>query len=102
MELPQPLNSYIDHTLLKPDATHLEFEKLLDEAVKFQFASVCVSPYMAGPCVQALTGKNVRVCTVVGFPHGNVPLQTKLHDILLFAKLGVAEIDFVINYGDLK
>lgn len=102
MSLPQPLNKYIDHTLLRPDATHAEFEVLLDEAIKYQFASVCVSPYIAGPCAQALKDEEIKVCTVVGFPHGNVPLQTKLHDVLLLAKAGVDEIDFVINYGDLK
>ncbi len=102
MELPQPLNRYIDHTLLKPDATHAEFEKLLDEAIKFEFASVCVSPYMAGPCAQTLKDYDVKVCTVIGFPHGTVPTQTKLHDVMLLAKEGVDEIDFVINYGDLR
>ena len=102
MQLKKPLNKYIDHTLLRPDATHLEFEDFLDEAVKYQFASVCVSPYIAGPIAQAFKHEDVKVCTVVGFPHGNVPLQSKLHDVLYLAKQGVEEIDFVINYGDLK
>jgi deoxyribose-phosphate aldolase len=101
MQLPKPLNKYIDHTLLKPNATHGEFEQLLDEAIKYQFASVCISPYMVAPVVGVLGDSDIKVCTVVGFPHGNVPLQTKAHDILLLAKLGADEIDFVINYGDL-
>ena len=101
MDLKQPLNKYIDHTLLKPDATHAEFESLLDDAIKYQFASVCVSPYMAGPIVGVLKNEDIKVCTVVGFPHGNTPLQTKLYDIALLAEQGVDEIDFVINYGNL-
>ncbi len=101
MKLQKPLNKYIDHTLLKPNATHKEFESFLDDAIKYQFASVCVSPYMAGSIATVLKDEDVKTCTVVGFPHGNVPLQTKLHDIVLFSEQGVDEIDFVINYGDL-
>lgn len=102
MQLQKPLNKYIDHTLLKPNATHFEFEGFLDDAIKYQFASVCVSPYITGSIAEALKNEDVKVCTVVGFPHGNVPLQTKLHDVMLLANEGADEIDFVLNYGDLK
>ena len=102
MQLTKPLNKYIDHTLLKPNATHEEFESFLDEAIKYQFASVCISPYMTGPIASVLKNEDVKICTVVGFPHGNIPLQAKLYDVALLAKLGADEIDFVLNYGDLK
>ncbi len=102
MQLPKPLNKYIDHTLLKPNATHAEFESFLDEAIKYQFASVCISPYMTGPIAAVLKNEDIKICTVVGFPHGNIPLQAKLYETALLAKLGADEIDFVLNYGDLK
>ncbi len=103
MELPQPLNRYIDHTLLKPDATMLEFQKLLDEAVKYNFASVCVSPYMALPAVHALEDyPDIKVCTVVGFPLGHLPYPLKVSEAEYFVQHGVDEIDFVANIGLLK
>lgn len=103
MELPRPLNRYIDHTLLKPDATMLEFQKLLEEAVKYNFASVCVSPHMALPAVDALKEyPDVKVCTVVGFPHGNIPFPLKFEEAKYFVDNGVHEVDFVVNVGLLK
>jgi deoxyribose-phosphate aldolase len=100
-----PLNQYIDHTLLKPEATQEQFETLLDEAIKFDFKAVCVSPYMAVPIRQTLntTGhSDIKVCTVVGFPHGNTPLNLKADEVRYFVYRGIDEIDFVLNYGELK
>jgi deoxyribose-phosphate aldolase len=103
MELPQPLNRYIDHTLLKPDATLEDFQQLIEEAIEYNFASVCVSPHMALPAVDALKDyPNVKVCTVVGFPHGNLPYPLKVSEAEYFVQSGVDEIDFVINVGLLK
>jgi len=97
------LNRYIDHTLLKPDATLDEFQQLMDEAVKYQFASVCVSPYMALPAVDALKDvPEINVCTVVGFPLGNIPFPLKYEEAKYFVENGVDEIDFVANIGLLK
>jgi deoxyribose-phosphate aldolase len=99
------LNRYIDHTLLKPDAPQEQFEKLLDEAIEYEFESVCVSPYMAVPIKDILstTGyPHVKVCTVVGFPLGNIPLEFKLREASYFVSRGIDEIDFVINYGEIK
>jgi deoxyribose-phosphate aldolase len=103
LDLKQPLNRYIDHTLLKPDATLQEFQKLVDEAVKYNFASVCVSPYMAEPAVHALKDHpDIKVCTVVGFPHGNIPFPLKVMETEYFIERGVHEIDFVLNVGLLR
>jgi len=101
--LKKPLNKYIDHTLLKPDASLKDFQKLIDEAVTFDFASVCVSPYMALTVGKMLKEHpNVKICTVVGFPLGNTPALIKSQEALFFGDHGVHEIDFVINIGMLK
>ena len=105
MTLPKPLNRYIDHTLLKPNATHDQFETLLDEAIEYKFASLCVAPYMAVPSKGALnsTGSaDIKVGTVVGFPHGNTPLALKVYEADYYMERGIDEIDFVLNYGELK
>jgi len=100
--LPQPLNRYIDHTLLKPNATDKEFETLLDEAMKYQFASVCVSPYIASSIAAALKySADIKTCTVVGFPHGNTPLLFKMREVEFFIKKHIKEIDFVLHYGEI-
>lgn len=104
MELEKKLNDYIDHTLLRPAATHEEFESFLDGAVKYSFAAVCVPPHMAYPVKLGLQGEGskVKVCTVVGFPHGTLPVDLKLREVDYHARNGIDELDFVINYGDLK
>lgn len=103
MQLEQPLNRYIDHTLLKPNATLDQFKQLVSEAVQYNFATVCVSPHIALPAVDALKDyPNIGVCTVVGFPHGDTPFPLKFEEVKYFAKGGVDEIDFVINVGLLK
>lgn len=99
----KPLNEYIDHTLLAPQATHDEFQTFLDDAIKYNFAAVCVSPYMALPVKEAMKDyPDIKICTVVGFPHGNIPSILKVQEAEYFASRGVDEIDFVINYGLLK
>lgn len=99
MALTQPLNRYIDHTLLKTTAMDVAYESLLDEAIKYDFRAVCVSPYIAVPIVRAMKPyPNTKVCTVVSFPHGNVPLLFKLREAEYFIANGVQEIDWVLNY----
>lgn len=99
--LRQPLNRYVDHTLLKPTAMDVAFESHLDEALKFDFYAVCVSPYIASSVVEALRPyPSTRVCTVVAFPHGNIPLELKLKETEYFISHGVHEIDWVLHYGD--
>lgn len=99
------LNRYVDHTLLKPNATQDEFETLLDEAIVHDFEAVCVSPYMAVPIKNVLNATgypHIKVCTVVGFPLGNLPLELKADEARFFVDRGIDEFDFVLNYGELK
>ncbi len=105
MNINRKFNHYVDHTLLKPDATKDQFEKLLDEAVEYEFEAVCVSPYMAVSIRNILTTigyPHIKVCTVVGFPLGNIPLELKAAEARYFVEHGIDEIDFVLNYGELK
>jgi deoxyribose-phosphate aldolase len=105
MTLDRAFNHYVDHTLLKPNATQDQFETLLDEAIENEFEAVCVSPYMAIPIRNILTTTgypHIKVCTVVGFPLGNIPLELKAAEARYFVSRGVDEIDFVLNYGELK
>ena len=68
------LNKYIDHTLLKPDASQEQIETLIEEAKKYDFASVCVNPTWVSFAAQVLKGTDVKVCTVISFPLGaNTP-----------------------------
>lgn len=92
----------IDHTLLKPDATRKDIQKLCEEALKFGFASVCVNPWNVAQAAEILRGSEVRVCTVVGFPLGATLPQVKQFEAEEAIKLGAQEIDMVINIGALK
>lgn len=62
------VNTYIDHTLLKPDATLEQIEKLIAEAKKYEFASVCVNPTWVKTAADLLKDSSIKVCTVIGFP----------------------------------
>jgi deoxyribose-phosphate aldolase len=92
----------IDHTLLKPDATRDDIQKLCLEALKYGFASVCVNPWNVSQAAELLHGSEVRVCTVVGFPLGATLPQVKMFEAEESIKLGAQEIDMVINVGALK
>lgn len=92
----------IDHTLLKPEASHNEIKKLCEEAARFGFASVCVNPWNVPLAAEMLRGTKVKVCTVVGFPLGATLPQVKIHEAEEAIKLGAQEIDMVINIGALK
>jgi len=92
----------IDHTLLKPDATSEEVYKLCDEALTYEFASVCINPCYVVLCKEKLKGSNVKVCTVIGFPLGATTTETKRGEAEQAFKNGADEIDMVINIGMLK
>lgn len=94
------LNKHIEHTLLKPQVGIKQFETLLDDAVKYQFAAVCVSPHVATSVKSALEGEDIKVATVVSFPHGTLPPDLKLQEVKYFVDKGIDEVDFVMNYGD--
>jgi deoxyribose-phosphate aldolase len=93
---------YIDHTLLKPEATRAEIEKLCQEARAYNFASVCVNPVWVKECAFALFGSPVKVCTVVGFPLGATAADVKAYETRRAIFDGATEIDMVINIGALK
>jgi len=92
----------IDHTLLKPEATRGDIAKLCEEALRFEFASVCVNPCNVAQAAEALRGSRVRVCTVVGFPLGATLTAVKVFETEKTIQLGAREIDMVINIGALK
>lgn len=96
-----PIAQYIDHTLLKQDATGSDIEKLCKEALEHRFVSVCVNPRYVAQCFELLDDK-VAVCTVVGFPLGNNTTETKVFETTQAIKSGAREIDMVINVGDVK
>ena len=92
----------IDHTLLKPEATHDQIAQLCYEARKYSFASVCVNPTNVALCAQLLKGSGVPVCTVVGFPLGATPTEVKVCESQQAIREGASEVDMVINVGALK
>ena len=94
--------SYIDHTLLKPDATGEQIDRLCAEAKEYGFASVCVNPYYVARCVKNLKGSDVKVCTVVGFPLGATTMETKVFETLQAVASGAQEIDVVMNVCAMK
>ncbi|MBQ8397613.1 MAG: deoxyribose-phosphate aldolase [Clostridia bacterium] len=98
----KPLNKYIDHTNLKPFATHADIEKLCAEARQYDFASVCVNPCNIALARELLAGSDVKVCTVIGFPLGQNTMATKVAETKDAYALGCEEFDMVINVGRLK
>ena len=93
---------YIDHTLLKPEATRDEILKLCEEGARFGFASVCINPIWVREAACALRGSGVKVCTVIGFPLGANEPDTKAYEARRAIFDGATELDMVINVGALK
>ena len=94
--------SYIDHTLLKADATSEQVTQLCKEAKEYHFASVCVNPTNVKLCANLLAGSSVKVCSVIGFPLGASTPETKAFEAGQAIQDGAQEIDMVINIGALK
>ncbi|MBB5180816.1 deoxyribose-phosphate aldolase [Planomicrobium koreense] len=94
--------SYIDHTLLKPEATKEQIVKLCQEAAEYKFASVCVNPAWVSLSAKELSDSPVKVCTVIGFPLGASTSETKAFETADAIAKGAEEIDMVINIGALK
>jgi deoxyribose-phosphate aldolase len=92
----------IDHTLLKPDATLDQIEKLCAEARQYGFATVCVNPTWVRRCSELLRGSETRVCTVAGFPLGATPPEVKAYETARVIADGACEVDMVLNVGALK
>lgn len=96
------LNKYIDHTLLKADATKEQITKLCEEARQYDFASVCVNTCYVPLAKQLLAGSDVKVCCVVGFPLGAMDTVSKAFEAKTAVENGAQEVDMVINIGALK
>lgn len=101
-DVPADIAGYIDHTLLKPDATPAEIAKLCEEARTYHFAAVCINPPFVKQCAELLRGSGVQIATVVGFPLGAHTTATKVFETEQALVDGATEIDMVINVGALK
>ncbi|WP_390407227.1 deoxyribose-phosphate aldolase [Lacticaseibacillus jixiensis] len=98
----KPLAKYIDHTLLKADATQADIDAVLDEALRYQFASVCLNPYWVPRAAAVLAGSGVNVCTVIGFPLGATSTMVKVAEANHALDEGATELDMVLNIGELR
>ncbi|HEX5026600.1 MAG TPA: deoxyribose-phosphate aldolase [Agriterribacter sp.] len=94
--------SYIDHTILKPTATIEEVERVCYEALKYQFAAVCVPPLYVKTVKSLLAGSGIKIATVIGFPFGYSAVEAKLAEVVLAVSDGVDELDMVINITAIK
>src|SRR5271156_2447799 len=92
----------IDHTMLKPEATRADIERLCKEALKYKFASVCVNPVYLPFVAALLHGSEVKACVVVGFPLGANLTATKVAETQAALADGAREVDMVIHIGGLK
>ena len=96
------INRYIDHTLLKPEASREQILRLCDEALQYNFHSVCVNGCHVSEVYERLAQSDVSVCAVVGFPLGAMSTAAKVYEAREAIKNGACEIDAVINIGALK
>lgn len=93
---------YFDHTILSPEASAEEVERICTEAIEHDFASVCVNQYRTAQVAQRLKGTGVLTCTVVGFPLGAVATEVKVFETECAVRDGAQEIDMVLNVGVMK
>lgn len=98
----EPLASFFDHTLLKPDASEAHITQLCEEARQYRFATICVNPIFTSLARPLLAGSGVKVCTVVGFPLGSMPTDIKAFEAQTYCKAGATEIDMVVAVGLVK
>ena len=96
------LNKYVEHTLLKQDATKAELIKLFDEAKQYNFLGVCVNPCYVPLAKENLKDSDVKIVTVIGFPLGANTTETKIFETINAVRDGADEIDMVINVTKLK
>ena len=96
------LNQYIDHTLLSPVATTGQIEKLCQEAIKYEFPTVCIPPFYIDIARKQLLESKVKICTVVGFPFGYDHVATKIEAITRAIDAGADELDIVVNLPAVK
>ena len=96
------LAKYMDHTMLKPEATADMIDKTVAEARKYNTASVCINPYWVKRVHEGLQGTDINTCTVIGFPLGATSTASKVFETKQAIEDGADEIDMVINIGELK
>lgn len=99
---PQDVAKYVDHTLLKPQASWEDVRKVCDEAKQYHFASVCVNPSYIRFVAEQLSGSGVAPCVVVGFPLGATAPEVKAEETNRVISDGAKEVDMVINVGAIK
>ncbi len=99
---PAYIASYIDHTLLKPEASEADVLKVCAEAVEYKFKSVCVNPVWVKTVTKALKGSGVLTCSVIGFPLGATPSDVKAFEARGAVLDGADEIDMVINMASAR
>lgn len=95
-------SKFIDHTNLKQDASINDIKTLCEEAIKFDFMSVCINPCFVKYAHDVLLDSEVKVCTVIGFPLGANATKTKVYETKQALKDGADEIDMVLNVSALK
>lgn len=95
------LEAYFDHTFLKPQGSKRDIEKLCQEAIQYNFFSVCVQPCYVAYAKELLQGHEVKIATVVGFPQGQNTTATKVFETKNALEEGADEIDMVLNFGKL-
>lgn len=95
-------NKYFDHTMLAPQATSTDIDKLIKEAIKYDFKSVCIAPSYIKYAKEQLAKTDVLICTVIGFPLGYNATSVKVYETKIALEHGADEIDMVINIGRFK
>lgn len=96
------LNKYIDHTYLKAEGTTKEIDKLIEEALEFNFRTICINPSWIEYAKEKLKDSQVEICTVIGFPLGAMSTESKIFEASDAIDKGADEVDMVINVGRLK
>ncbi len=96
------LSKYIDHTLLKPTATEMDFRKLCEEIYQNSFYSACVPPYYVAFVKELLEYSDAKVCTVIGFPLGYQTTEVKMAEAQKALHDGADELDMVMNISAFK
>ncbi|MCG8482095.1 MAG: deoxyribose-phosphate aldolase, partial [Clostridia bacterium] len=96
------MEKYFDHTILKPQATRQDVVKLCSEAKEYDFFAVCVNSCYVKLACDELTGTDVKVASVIGFPLGACETRAKIYETQIAVEDGAEEIDMVINIGALK
>ncbi len=99
---PREMASIIDLTVLKPEATSTDIDRLCEQAKEYNFYSVCVAPFWAERVKKTLQGTDVKLAVVVGFPLGNTTTSNKCREAEELVSIGVDEIDMVANIGKIK